>query len=212
LNAWATRPDAAYESIRDAILSTRVARGAKIDEQGLEKELGLSRTPIRQALTRLAAEGLLVYIPHAGFFVRKLDVSEAIDLLEFRRILESGAAALAATRATPEQAAGLVSMAEDLDRTDRRKNMTRARELELRFHRGVAQAAGNREMLRVLRNLQFIYLTLAPESIRPEAADRRIEESATHTDVARAIAAGDSAKAHAAMWASFDATMRLLTR
>ena len=77
--------------------------GERLNEAILAKELGVSRTPLREALNRLATEGFLTFSANNGFFRKSLDVKEIFDLYEFRMYLELSAVKLAVERATDEQ-------------------------------------------------------------------------------------------------------------
>lgn len=88
----------ALAGIRDLILSGAVEPGERLSEPGLAERLGISRTPIRAALARLEQEGLLERVPAGGHVPRRFSLSEAIDAIELRGVLEGTAARLAAER------------------------------------------------------------------------------------------------------------------
>ncbi len=92
----------AYERIKQKIVSLELAPGSVIDETGLQAELSLGRTPIREALQRLALEKLVVIIPRRGMFVADIGVMDLQRLFEARLVLESMAAKLATRRGAPE--------------------------------------------------------------------------------------------------------------
>lgn len=97
----------AYDLIRAAIVENRYAPGQRLIEQRVAEEFGLSRTPVREALRRLEAEGLVVSERNRGASVRPMSPTEVVDLYGLRIRLESYAAELAAERATPEDLAAL---------------------------------------------------------------------------------------------------------
>lgn len=112
-----TLPDPAgagvvYDHLRAAIVENRFAPGQRLIEQRIAAELGLSRTPVREALRMLAAEGLVVIERNRGAMVRPLSPTEVVDLYGLRIRLESYAAELAATRSTPAEQAGLRAAAD----------------------------------------------------------------------------------------------------
>src|SRR3954454_9399652 len=94
---------AATELIRDAIIEGRLEPGRRLKEEELARELGISRTPVREALLVLQAEDLVVATPNRGATVRIHDAKDLDDLYELRSLLEGHAARRAAERATPEQ-------------------------------------------------------------------------------------------------------------
>lgn len=95
----------AYQMLRTAIVEGQLAPGQRLIEQRLAEELSLSRTPIREAVRMLTADGLVVAERHRGAVVRKLDRDDVLDLYELRGRLEGYACERAATRITPEQLA-----------------------------------------------------------------------------------------------------------
>lgn len=103
----------AYDLIRSAIVEQRYEPGQRLIEQRIAEEFGLSRTPVREALRRLEAEGLVVAERHRGASVRPMSTTEVVDLYGLRIRLESYAAELAATRATPDE---VVALAEAVER------------------------------------------------------------------------------------------------
>ncbi|MFQ5401425.1 MAG: GntR family transcriptional regulator [Anaerolineae bacterium] len=90
----------AYEGIRQKIVSLELAPGEIIDEAALREELGLGRTPIREALQRLSLEKLVVIVPRRGMFVAEIGITDLQQLFEMRMVLESLAARFAAARGT----------------------------------------------------------------------------------------------------------------
>src|SRR5437773_9918370 len=102
--------DRAYVAIRDKIVSLALAPGAVINERELVEELGIGRTPTREALRRLAQEKLVDVYPRRGMFVTGIDVRELARLSEVRLVLEPEAARLAAERATEADLAELPAL------------------------------------------------------------------------------------------------------
>ncbi len=95
--------DQAYIALRGLIVSLELAPGAVIDERALIERLGIGRTPIREALRRLAHEQLVEVFPRRGMFVTNVDVRDLARISEVREALEPEAARLAAERATEEE-------------------------------------------------------------------------------------------------------------
>src|ERR1700739_4201147 len=95
--------DRVYNEIRRMAMNCRFLTGERLNEAVLAKELGVSRTPLREALNRLTAEGFLTFSANHGFFRKSLDVKEVFDLYEFRMQLEISAIKLAVERATEEK-------------------------------------------------------------------------------------------------------------
>ena len=108
--------DRAYPAIRDLIVSVELGPGAVIDERALMEALGIGRTPVREALRRLAQEKLVEVYPRRGMFVTGVDVGDLALLTEVRAVLESEAARLAAVRATAGERDELGELIAELDR------------------------------------------------------------------------------------------------
>jgi DNA-binding GntR family transcriptional regulator len=98
-----SQKERAYSHIRDKLLLGGLQAGARLSEVTLAKEIGISRTPVREAMNQLESEGLIEQIPRFGTFVRKLERRELEELYDLRAVLEGYAAARAALRVTPEQ-------------------------------------------------------------------------------------------------------------
>src|SRR5882757_6621049 len=109
-----SRADFVYESLRDAIADGRIGRGERVREEEIARNLGVSRTPVREALQRLQQRGLLVLGPGRGLVVAQLGHDEVVELYAMREILEGSAARFAAKQATPEEIATLYQLQEQL--------------------------------------------------------------------------------------------------
>jgi DNA-binding GntR family transcriptional regulator len=94
--------DRVYATLKYRVLTCAMLPGQRVVEKDLCAEMEISRTPLREAMNRLALEGLVVLRPYRGYVIAPLTVADFRELCEFRRILESEAAALSALRATPE--------------------------------------------------------------------------------------------------------------
>ncbi len=102
----------AYNTLRAGIIEGVHPPGARVTEQQVATSAGVSRTPVREALRRLEAEGLLRFVPHQGAFVTSWSDQDAEDIFELRAMLEGYGARLAAAKATNEDARQLRSLAE----------------------------------------------------------------------------------------------------
>jgi DNA-binding GntR family transcriptional regulator len=132
----------AYLLIRDQIVTLRLAPGSVIEEAKLRQELGLGRTPIREALQRLAHENLVTFVPHRGTFVADINLTDLHRLTEVRTEIEGYAARLAAERATTadrEEMQELITALTTIDEADVHPLIR----LDQRIHRLVYQATRN---------------------------------------------------------------------
>jgi DNA-binding GntR family transcriptional regulator len=188
----ASLADKAYHEIRALIVSLELAPGAVIDERELIERLEIGRTPVREALRRLAQERLVEVYPRRGMFVTGVDVRELARISEVREMLEPEAARLAADRATDADRAELAALVEELDRGG-----SELMELDERIHRAVYRAAHNDLLEATLE--QYYVLALRIWSIALERADDLEEAVEAHRALLEAIQAGDGERAADAM-------------
>ena len=144
--------DKAYQLIRHKIITLQLAPRTAIDEQALMEDLQLGRTPIREALQRLAAEGLVMVAPRRGMFVADISITDLQKIFEIRVVLEGLCARLAAERVTEAQLAAMEDLVDRLDRTaetDGKALMA----VDEQFHELLYQAADNELLADTLRRL-----------------------------------------------------------
>jgi DNA-binding GntR family transcriptional regulator len=184
----ASLADKAYYEIRGLIVSLELAPGAVIDERELIERLEIGRTPVREALRRLAQERLVEVYPRRGMFVTGVDVRELARISEVREMLEPEAARLAAERATDADRAELAALVADLDRGG-----GELMELDERIHRAVYRAAHNDLFEATLE--QYYVLALRIWSIALDRAHELEEAVEAHRALLEAIQAGDGERA-----------------
>lgn len=185
----------AYTGLRSAILTGVFRPGDQLPERALSEQLGVSRTPLRDALTRLSSEGITEHVPNVGCFVRKVSDTERNHIMEVRQVLEAGAAALAAEKACEEDRRLLITQARDIDDAVREGQTQEIGDVETRFHRRIVELSRNPDLLDMFESHKDLFhLTFAAVGHVPS---RRASE---HVPLAEAIASGDPARAHTAMW------------
>jgi DNA-binding GntR family transcriptional regulator len=145
--------DLAYERIRGYVLGGEVPQGARLGQVELAERLGISRTPVREALRRLAGEGLVDFHSNRGFRVADLGLDAVLRRLEVRAILEPGIAALAAERRTGRD---LDLMREAIADEEGARDGIEAHDASRRFHIALARASGNEELVRVIASLWLV--------------------------------------------------------
>jgi DNA-binding GntR family transcriptional regulator len=132
----------AYQALRDAILAVDVYRdGAdlRLDEQGLAESLGVSRTPVRQALTRLEQEGLVQIVPRRGVFIVRKSKAEITEMIRAWAALEGMAARLLCERATDEEIGSLRALFSTFQDGQLRLHLDEYSEANLRFHQRIIE-------------------------------------------------------------------------
>jgi DNA-binding GntR family transcriptional regulator len=155
-------------------------------DRDLAEQLGVSRTPVREALGRLAMMGLVEAHSRRGYYVRQYSADEVSDLYAFRRILEVSAARLAAQNLQPEHEREFDRILQELANLESNSaNRSRSVELDIEIHNMIAKASGNYELQRAIQNLMdkvmcFIWVDwVDPSSAGPEtiaAANREHKE------------------------------------
>jgi DNA-binding GntR family transcriptional regulator len=135
--------DRAYDELRDRLVTLQIKPGEPIDEDRLGSELEMGRTPIREAIKRLALENLVSVFPRRGTFASEINIKDLAQITEVRAVLEARAAALAAERLTDAGGEELSTLIEEL-RANRGGDDTKAlMELDTRIHRFVYRACAN---------------------------------------------------------------------
>ena len=179
--------DRAYLAIRDLIVSLELAPGAVIDERALMQRLGLGRTPVREALRRLAQEQLVEVFPRRGMFVTNVDVRDLARISEVREALEPEAARLAAERATDAERDELLALGDQITRG------ADLMALDERIHRAVCKAAHNDLMEKTLS--EYYVLALRIWMIALDRAQDLEEAVEAHRPLLNDIALGNGDRA-----------------
>lgn len=189
----AALPDRIYAILKHRILTCSMRPGEKIVEAALCEEMHVSRTPLREAFNRLSLEGLIEMRPYRGFAVAPVTVAGYKELCEFRRIVESGGAALAAERATPEAVERLLAVAETRYTVGDKDTYAGYLRANSAFHLELVRATRNSQMESVVmsaldRHQRPLYLGL-DEGVDAAAS------TAEHFAIVEAVRRGDAALA-----------------
>jgi len=146
--------DSVYARLRDLILSNVLRAGQKLVDRDLAEQLGVSRTPVREALGRLAMMGLVEARSRRGYYVKQYTEEEMSDLYEFRRILEVNAARLAAKNADKSQLSEFKRILTESEKLAANPtNQAKTVALDLEIHDLIARASGNAALHRSIQNL-----------------------------------------------------------
>jgi DNA-binding GntR family transcriptional regulator len=195
--------DRAYLAIRGLIVSLELPPGAVIDERELMRRLGLGRTPVREALRKLAQEQLVEVFPRRGMFVTGVDVRDLARISEVRAALEPEAARLAAERATEEERDELAALSDSI------KRGADLMGLDERIHRAIYAAAHNDLMEKTLG--EYYVLALRIWMLALDRAQDLEEAVEAHRDLIQAIVVGNGDRAADTMRAhvrDFEQAMR----
>jgi DNA-binding GntR family transcriptional regulator len=191
-----TLTDIAYRMLEEEIVTLRIAPGAVVSEAILSRRLGVGRTPVREALQRLAREWLVVIMPRRGIVVSEIDPVRQLRLLEARREIERFLARSAAKRALPQHRSRFAEIAAGMDDAAQREDALDFLRFDRAFNLLLLDAAANEfasSALGLLNGLsrRFWYMHHRQVADLPLAAR-------LHAAMARAIATGDQDTAGAA--------------
>lgn len=182
-----------YDVVRSWISSGELPSGTRVVESEIARVLGTSQTPAREAIRRLAQEGLVTHRPRLGNFVTEISQVEAREAREVRVVIESAAARRATGRLTAAEVARLRSHVDRMGDAARGRDIAAFREADLRFHREVCSLSGNSVLLRVWGSLEPVLWNLHVVSSAMYAGDW-VAMAEKHTDLIDALLGGDPAE------------------
>jgi DNA-binding GntR family transcriptional regulator len=203
----------AYQTVRDAIIEGRYAAAARITEQEVAQAAGVSRTPVREALRRLHAEGLVEFAPNQGAVVTTWSEADAEEIFDLRAMLESYGAQRAALRATAEEIAELRELAErqHAECSQRAEGyLQRVGDLNSQFHRRLQDAANSPRLSKALAAL--IEAPLIMRTFEKYTPDDLLRSAAHHVELVRALEARDGEWAASVMRSHVLAARRTMRR
>ena len=185
-----------YEELKMQILTGGIIPGTRMMEVELAEEMGVSRTPIREAIRKLEKEGLVTIEPRRGAYASRISTEDMVEILEVRQDLEGLAAELAASRMSPEQMKELKSISENYNRAVEEGDMDSMIKHDTMFHRLIVDSCNNKILVHMVEQLQELVLRfryIYYDNFR--RAEHMPEE---HRDIMTAIAEGDTKKAREA--------------
>jgi DNA-binding GntR family transcriptional regulator len=192
--------DRVYATLRQGILDGTYAPGARLGEADLAVALGVSRTPVREALRRLGSEGMLSTLPNKGARVRTWTTSELSDISDLRALLEGHAARQAATRVTDADIAGLDDLATRMEAAaadGTAADIDLITELNRAFHNTVIAASGNVLLPELMHSL--LHVPVISGTYRRYSPARMQQSMRQHRELVDALRAGHPAWAEAVM-------------
>jgi DNA-binding GntR family transcriptional regulator len=191
--------DRAYFELRERIVTLELAPGTVLNERELMAEHGLGRTPVREALRRLAREKLVDVYPRRGMFVSSVEVRDLAGLSEVRAVLERSAARLAAERATAAERRELDTLLAELDRAADERDERSLLDLDQRIHRHIYAMTQNPFLAETLD--EYYVLTLRIWFLALDRVERLDEAVHEHRRLLEAVRDGDADAAEQAMQA-----------
>jgi len=146
--------DVVFEHLRNSILNGDLKPGERLMEVQLAEQLGVSRTPVREAIRKLELEGLVVMVARKGAYVADVSVKDILDVLEVRSVLEGLAASLAAERMTEEELEELELISYHFKRHIESSNTEGMIEKDMQFHDKIIHSTRNPKLIQITQSLQ----------------------------------------------------------
>lgn len=154
MNEYLPLRDVVFNTLRQAILRGELKPGERLMEIQLANKLGVSRTPIREAIRKLELEGLVLMIPRKGAEVAEITEKSLRDVLEVRRALEELSVQLACERIAKEEIRELERVAKKFQQVVKSSDITEIAEVDVRFHDIIYTATDNQKLIQLLNNLR----------------------------------------------------------
>ena len=177
--------DVVFNTLRKAILKGELKPGERLMEIALAERLGVSRTPVREAMRKLELEGLVVMIPRRGAQVANITEKDLNDVLEVRMALENLSIENACKKMTEEQLAELKKAAKVFEATMEEGNLVKLAEADVAFHEVIYQSSDNRRLNQVLNNLREQIYRYRVEYLKEEETRKLLVKE--HDEIYEAI-------------------------
>lgn len=189
MNEYLPLRDVVFQTLRQAILRGELEPGERLMEIHLADRLGVSRTPIREAIRKLELEGLVVMIPRRGAIVASITEKDLEDVLEVRRTLEIMAGEMACDRITPEILAQLQQAEEEFEKLKDSDDFTSLAAADVKFHDLIYAATDNQRLISILNNLREQMYRYRLEYLKDTGSHGTL--SCEHQKIYDAIRTGD---------------------
>jgi len=179
-----------YDQLRLKILTGSLKPGTRMMEVELAEEMGVSRTPVREAIRQLEKEGLIDIEPRRGAYVSDISVSDMVDILEVREDLEGLAASLAAGRITDEEVAEMEKVAKLYSEAIEKNDTEAIIKYDEMFHKLIVSSSGNKTLVNLSEIVQDLALRF--RYLYYDDFSRYVNMPSEHKNILEAIASGDS--------------------
>lgn len=191
----------AYETLRDRIVCLELPPGALLSETSLGDLMGISRTPIREALKRLERDYLIAIMPRRGIIVTDVDLHDQLQLIDVRRGIEGTLFSRAAERSNSVQRARFAELAQEMEVSALNNDLAHHYQIDRVFDSLVDVCAGNRFMTDTLRPFHSLVRRFWQTQRGTDGSKRALD---LHVVVAHAVASGSAKKVQAATKTLFD--------
>lgn len=183
------------DTLRQAIVDGVFKPGERLMEIKLADEMGVSRTPVREAIRKLEIEGFVELVPRRGTYVSDISVKDITDVYEIRIVLDVLAAVLSTERITPEEINKMRSLLDDIDAHIKKGEFDQIVEADSAFHDVLYQASHNQRLVMMINNLRDQFTRLRMRSMKYPGRLKNTQRE--HRELVDAIAARDIERAKA---------------
>lgn len=182
-----------YEQLKMQILTGKITPGTRMMEVELADEMGVSRTPVREAIRKLEKEGLVIIEPRRGAYASDISVKDMVDTLEVREDLEGLAAQLAASRMTEEQIEELKQLTRGYSEAIKNNDTEKMIQYDEAFHRHIVACSDNKTLIQLSETVQELALRF--RYLYYDDFSRYENMPVEHKEIIEAITSGDGQKA-----------------
>lgn len=197
LNEYLPLREVVFNTLRDAILRGELEPGERLMEIQLAEKLGVSRTPVREAIRKLELEGLAMMLPRRGAIVAAITISDLKDVLEVRRVLEGLTIELACKRMTEDELNKLKESGEEFAKAIKEEDLTEIAKRDVAFHDIIYNSSRNQRLIQILNNLREQMYRYRLEYIKD--ANKRGTLVEEHKSIIESIEAKDATMAKKAI-------------
>ena len=193
MNEYLPLRDVVFQTLRKAILKGELQPGERLMEVQLANRLGVSRTPIREAIRKLELEGLVTMIPRRGAEVAEITEKNMRDVLEVRRALEELAVKIACEKITEEELVFLAQVAKKFRDVMHGDDLMKITEADVEFHEIIYESTGNARLIQILSNLREQMYRYRVEYLKDYNSHGILAEE--HDEIVKALCARDTERA-----------------
>ena len=210
MNEYLPLRDVVFQTLRQAILKGELKPGERLMEIQLAQKLGVSRTPVREAIRKLELEGLVLMIPRKGAEVAEITIKDLEDVLEVRAALEELAVCDACENITEEQILALKEAADNFQAALESDDLVKCAETDMAFHEIIYSATNNKRLLQILNNLREQMYRYRFEYIKDATQYERLIQE--HNDIYESIMRKDKGTAARVVTRHVDNQEEAITR
>ncbi|MDO5345096.1 MAG: GntR family transcriptional regulator [Lachnospiraceae bacterium] len=196
MNEYLPLRDVVFQTLRQAILQGYLQPGERLMEIHLAQKLGVSRTPVREAIRMLELEGLVIMVPRKGAIVAEITVSDLEDVLEVREALEELAVKKACQNMNEEQLERLKQAAKRFS-DSLEKDLLASAQADVEFHEIICEATQNKRLVQILNNIREQIYRYRLENLKDRSSHANLVEE--HTAICRALEERSEEKASEAI-------------